>query len=171
MVQAAAAHRRQPSQSSSYTIQTDGTASYPRRRAATSSLSRTPSTRSRDSSSSVEQQPRSALATLPGNLRRLPSRNRLYGSVPMGRTLPHVSHGVEDAIKVGSKRKRIVSGNENQSSGRVASHASRVKRQRSEDSSRYGSDEDQSITSEMDVDDSQQAFPSPEGSEEDDGCK
>jgi hypothetical protein len=90
----------------------------------------------------------------------------------MARDSALTASGVENGIKVGSKRKRIPSGIENGHGNGVLHGGGRIKRQRSS-STQFSSDEDGSSkpASEMEIDSSsQQHWPSPQDSEDEDSC-
>lgn len=113
--------------------------------------------------------PRSVLAPLQSNLRGLSSRLRLRNSSrsPSMARAPSTSASATSSaashvVKVGEKRKRAASGNENaHGAGRLARGPNRIKRQRSA-STQFDSDEGVPA-SEMDVDE-QAAWPSPQDS-------
>ncbi|EMD38101.1 hypothetical protein CERSUDRAFT_113236 [Gelatoporia subvermispora B] len=92
-------------------------------------------------SSSPHSSPRPVLVPLQFNLRRLPSRSLLSREGSM-----RDASGTYD-VPVGSKRKRVASGNENAASGRGSRASSRVKRRRAMQES-----SDEGTSSEMEVD-------------------
>ncbi|OCH88811.1 hypothetical protein OBBRIDRAFT_820005 [Obba rivulosa] len=92
-------------------------------------------------SSSPHESPRPVLVPLQFNLRRLPSRSLLSREGSM-----RDASGTCD-VPVGSKRKRVASGNENTVSGRGSRAGGRVKRRRAVQES-----SDEETLSEMDVD-------------------
>ncbi|KAI0032283.1 hypothetical protein K488DRAFT_50223 [Vararia minispora EC-137] len=128
---------------------------------------RRPSTASSHASSSAPSPPsstdnRPVLAPLHFNLRRLPSRLALSDKAPMRAVSGPTS------IQTGSKRKRVVSGNENASSGRSRS-GGRCKRRRgstcsatSDDESVSGMDVDRDATAASDRSDGEGEFESSE---------
>jgi hypothetical protein len=176
------AHRRQPSTGSSSSSvsgrkvqRTYTSSSLYGRRLTADAVSRSSSTRSRDSgaSSSSSEPQRAALAPVQAS-RTLRHPSRLRAQAIHNFVNP-ISNGVPglEGIMVGGKRKRAVSGSENLSTGRF-SDAPRMKRQRSEASSQVSSDDggDQPPASEMDVDEaSPRSMPSPgESDDEIDPC-